>query len=107
MATVDLTEATAEETISNNEIVLIDWWAEWCGPCRAFAPVYDDAADQNEDIVFGKVDTEAEAELAAAAGIRSIPTLVIFGPDGSEVGRSGPLPQRALEQLVSQLATRS
>jgi len=74
MATVTITSETFEETVTKNDIVLMDFWAAWCGPCRMFAPVYDKASEQHPDIVFGKVDTEAEQELAAAFGIMSIPT---------------------------------
>src|SRR5690625_7650337 len=76
MATIDLTQETFQETIESNDIVLVDWWADWCGPCKMFAPVYDEVSDQHTDVVFGKIDTEAQQELAAAAGISSIPTLM-------------------------------
>lgn len=78
MATQDLTQETFQETIENNDIVLVDWWADWCGPCKMFAPVYDEVSQQHDDIVFGKIDTEDQQQLAAAAGISSIPTLMAF-----------------------------
>ena len=78
MATIALTRASFEETVTGSDIVLVDWWASWCGPCRSFAPVFEAAASKHDDIVFGKVDTEAEQRLAARMAIRSIPTLMIF-----------------------------
>ena len=101
MTTVNLSRADFEQTILDNEIVLVDFWASWCGPCRMFAPIYEKAAAAHDDIVFGKVDTEAEQALAAAARITSIPTLMAF-KDGSLVfSQPGALPAQALEQVIA------
>lgn len=101
MSTVNLSAADFERTITENEIVLVDFWASWCGPCRMFAPVYEQASETHPDIVFGKVDTEAEQSLAAAARISSIPTLMAF-KDGSLVfSQPGALPAAALEQVIA------
>ena len=103
MATTDLTAADFESTVTENEIVLVDFWASWCGPCRMFAPVYEKASVAHPDIVFGKVDTEAERALAAAARISSIPTLMAF-KDGSLVfSQPGALPASALEQVIAEV----
>ncbi|MBZ5736031.1 thioredoxin [Nocardioides sp. TRM66260-LWL] len=102
-ATTDLTAADFERTVLENELVLVDFWAAWCGPCRAFAPVYEAAAAQHDDVVFGKVDTEAERELAAAAQISSIPTLMAFKAGRLVFAQPGALPPAALEQVISGL----
>ncbi|WGX95071.1 thioredoxin [Nocardioides sp. L-11A] len=100
MTTVDLTAATFETTVQDSPIVLVDFWASWCGPCRMFAPVFERAAVVHSDVVFAKVDTEAERDLAAAAQITSIPTLMAF-KDGRLVFRqAGALPAAGLEQLI-------
>jgi thioredoxin 1 len=103
MSTVELTEATFEETITGNDIVIVDWWASWCGPCRAFAPVFESAASRHDDIVFGKVDTESNPSLSAAAGIMSIPTLMVFRDQVLVFAQPGALPAPALEELIAKV----
>ncbi|HEU0192074.1 MAG TPA: thioredoxin [Mycobacterium sp.] len=103
MATQDITAAQFNETITGNEIVLVDFWASWCGPCRAFAPTFAASAEKHPDIVFAKVDTEAEQQLAAAAEIRSIPTLMAFKQGKLVFNQAGALPPAALEHLVQQV----
>jgi thioredoxin 1 len=101
MATIDLTADSFESTVTGEGIVLVDFWAAWCGPCRAFAPVFDKASKQHTDIVFGKVDTEAEQALAAAANILSIPTLMAFRDGILVFAQPGALPAAALEQVIT------
>jgi thioredoxin len=101
VATVALTKQTFEQTVTGGGIVLVDFWAGWCGPCRRFAPVYEQASRTHRDIVFGKVDTEAEQELAAAAGIYSIPTLMAIRDGIVVFSQAGALPAAALEQVIS------
>lgn len=103
MSTIELTEQNFEKTIKENDIVLVDWWADWCGPCHRFAPVFEAAAAENEDIVFGKVDTEAQQNLAGLAGIMSIPTLMIFRDGILVFSQAGALPAAALDDLISQV----
>ncbi len=103
MATVNLTEETFEQTIDDNDIVLVDFWAEWCGPCKTFGPIYEEASEQHDDVVFGKVDTESHPQLAASFGIRSIPTLMAFRDNVLIFNQAGALPGAALEDLIGQI----
>jgi len=103
MATIELTTDRFEETVMKDGIVLVDFWAEWCGPCRQFGPIFEKAATEHPDAVFAKVDTEAQPALSGALGIRSIPTLMIFR-DGIQVySRPGALPAHVLEDLIGQV----
>jgi thioredoxin 1 len=104
MATQALTKEIFEQTIEDNSIVLIDFWASWCGPCRAFAPVYEKVSESHPGIVFGKVDTEAEPELAASFRIQSIPTLMAVRDSIVLYSQPGALPEDALEDIVQQVA---
>jgi thioredoxin 1 len=103
MATVALTNDSFVETVAGNDIVLVDFWAAWCGPCRAFGPVYETAAEGNPDLVFGKVDTEAQPELAGAFNIMSIPTLAIFREGVMVFSQPGALPAPVLDDLIAQV----
>jgi thioredoxin 1 len=101
-STVELTKENFDQTVTDNDFVLIDFWASWCGPCRQFAPVYDKAAEENPDLVFGKVDTEAQPELAQAFGIQSIPTLMIVRDRVAVYAEPGALPEAALTDVIGQ-----
>jgi thioredoxin 1 len=103
MTPIELTQETFQPTIEADGIVLVDWWASWCGPCRGFAPTFEAAADMHDDIVFAKVDTEANRELADAAGIMSIPTLMVFRDGILVFSQPGALPAAALEDLIGQV----
>ena len=103
MATQDLTEQNFNDTVAGNDIVLVDFWASWCGPCRAFAPTFTASSEKHPDIVFAKVDTEANEQLAAAAEIKAIPTLMAFKKGHLVFNQAGALPPAALEDLITQI----
>ncbi len=103
MATIQLTADNFKDTVTNNDIVIIDFWAEWCGPCRSFAPTFEAAAEKHPEIAFAKVNTEEERELAAGFNIRSIPTLMVFRDQIILYAEAGALPASALDQLIEQV----
>ena len=100
MSTQDLTEPVFAETIENNDIVILDFWAEWCGPCKAYGPVYERVSEDFPDVVFGKIDTEDQQQLAGMFGIRSIPTTIVFKEGIGVFMQPGALPEDALRDLV-------
>jgi thioredoxin 1 len=102
MATVDLTKDNFEQVVTGNDVVIVDFWAPWCAPCRAFAPTFEQASEQHADVVFAKVNTEVEQEVAGAFNIRSIPTLMVFREKVILYAEAGSLPASALEQVIAQ-----
>jgi len=103
MATVALTKDNFEETVTGNGIVLVDWWADWCGPCKMFAPTFEASSEKHPDVVFGKIDTEDQPELSAEAGIQSIPTLMAFRDGILLYSQPGALPPAALEEIIGKV----
>ena len=102
MATINLTKENFRDTVDKNDIVLVDFWAEWCGPCKMFAPIFEEVSDKHPDIIFGKVNTEEQQQLAAMFQIRSIPTLMIFREQIVIFSQPGMLPGSSLEEIIQQ-----
>ncbi|WP_297444657.1 thioredoxin [Acidiferrobacter sp.] len=105
MATIEATKANFEQLVDTNPFVIVDFWAPWCAPCRAFGPIFEEASERHKDIVFAKVNTEAETELAAHFQVRSIPTLLIFRDQIILFAQPGSLPKKALEEIIDQART--
>ncbi len=103
MSTIELTEQTFETTLETHDIVVVDWWAEWCGPCKQFGPIFEEASDRHTDVTFGKIDTETEKVLAQNASITSIPTIMAFRQGILVFAQPGALPAPALESLLTQV----
>jgi len=100
MATVDLTKETFQDTVNDNDIIFVDFWAPWCGPCKSFAPIYESVSEKHDDVVFAKINTEEQQELAASFQIRSIPTLMILREQVVIFSQAGMLPESALEEII-------
>jgi thioredoxin len=105
MATVELTKDNFEETVTKNDMVIVDFWASWCGPCKSFAPVFESASEQHKDIVFGKVNADNEQELAGSFSIRSIPFVMLFREKVVLFAQAGALPAEGLESVITQART--
>ncbi len=103
MATVDITAASFNDTLESNDIVIVDFWAEWCGPCKSFAPIYEKVSEAHDDVLFAKIDTENEQELAAHFQIRSIPTLMVFREGVVLFSNAGLMPESQLEELIAKV----
>ena len=103
MATLELTAQNFETTIDNNKIVILDFWAEWCGPCKRFAPIFEESSEKHTDVCFGKVNTEEQQELAGHFGIRSIPTIIVFREQIGIYQQTGALSPEALDELLGQI----
>jgi len=103
MSTIELTKDNLQSTIEDNDVVLIDFWADWCGPCKMFGPIFEKVAERNADIAFAKCDTEAQQEVAAQFGIRSIPTLAIFREQILVFLQAGALPENALDEIIGKV----